>query len=64
MKTRRVKLWGGTLVIKHRERLNFQERHGRVPVFAFGSRRIIWWSNEALTTKKNPSKESNGREPG
>lgn len=47
MKDRQIHLWFGTLKIKHRERLTYEERHGRVPVIALGKNRLTWWSNSA-----------------
>ena len=46
MKSKRIPLWFGVLKIRHREQLLFEERHGKVPVWAVGNYCLAWWTHE------------------
>ncbi len=45
MKSRRIPLWFGVLKIRHREQLLFEERQGKVPVWAVGNYCLAWWAH-------------------
>ena len=45
MKSKRIPLWFGVLKIRHREQLLFEERHGKVPVWAVGNYCLAWWAH-------------------
>jgi hypothetical protein len=58
----RIPLWFGTLKVKHRERLRYEERWGQVPVWRFGrSLCVAWWPRGSERRAAGPA-EAAGRD--